>query len=411
MFERREDMQYDFDHALNRYGTYTMKYDDEIYFRCIAPDIRLDRDTIRLLLADMDFACAPAITRAMHRVADHGTFGYTTADSAPEYKESIISWYRRRYGLPLESDWIVHSNGALDGVGQTVQAFSEPGDGIILCYPVYSNFTGVIRRAGRKVAPCHLLQPSPGDYQMDWEKFERVCAEKENKVFILCSPCNPVGRVWTPEELKRMARICRENQVVLVSDEIHSDIIRAGIRHTPVIAAAEDLSNIIMVSGVNKTFNLMGLHCAYSVIPDEKLREAFTRNYEPDFPTPFAMAAMIAAYNESEDWVNELNRYLDEAMELTVQRIRERLPKARVYVPEGTYILWVDFADYGYSGDILQYIVNHKANVAVQGGLSHDPEQGGTYLRLCLTSPKAVLLEAIDRMGDAFAEYAASAEA
>jgi len=398
-------VQYDFDHALDRRNTYTMKYDDSDYFRRLAPGIRLDEDTIRLLLADTDFPCAPPITAAMHRVADFGTFGYTTADSTPAYKDSVIHWYDRRFGLKLEREWIIHSNGALDGVGQTVQAFSEPGDGVILCHPVYSNFTGVIHRMGRKVAPCHLLQPAVGDYRMDWDLFRKVCARPENKVFILCSPENPIGRVWTREELRRMADICRENGVVLVSDEIHSDIVRKWVRHTPIIDAVDDLSNIVMVSGVNKTFNLMGLHCAYSVIPDRALRERFQQDYETGMPTPFAMAGMIAAYTECEDWVDALNQYLDESMELAVARIKEKLPKAKAYIPEGTYILWVDFSDYGCSPDELQLVVNHKANVAVQGGLSHDPQQGGQYMRLCLTSPKAVILEAIDRMGAAFAAY------
>ena len=190
----------------------------------------------------MDFQCAPAITKAMHRVADFGTFGYTTADSTPEYKQSIISWYDRRFGMKLEKNWIIHSDGALDGVEQVIRAFSEPGDGVILCHPVYSNFTGVMHKLGRIVASCHLLQPTVGDYQMDWERFEQVCAQERNKVFVLCSPENPVGRVWTPDELVRMAEICRENGVVLVSDEIHSDFVRGGVKHSrkrPVCYAKE----------------------------------------------------------------------------------------------------------------------------------------------------------------------------
>lgn len=395
-------MKFDFDHAVDRGGTYSMKYDDPGYFFKRAPGIRLDKDTIRLMLADMDFQCAPAITQAMHRVADLGAFGYTTADAAPEYKAAIISWYQRCFDLKLEKDWIIHCNGALEGVAQAVRAFSQPGDGIILCHPVYSNFTGTIHQQGRKVAACHLLQPSLGEYCMDWEKFQKVCARPENKVFILCSPANPVGRVWSREELARMAEICRENGVVLVSDEIHSDIVRRDIRHLPIIEAAEDLSNIILVSGANKAFNLMGLHCAYSIIPDPALRERFEKDYGADMPSPFAIAAMIAAYTEGEEWLDQLNQYLDESLTLAVKAIGEKLPKAKAYVPQGTYILWVDFSGYGYTAEELQAIVNQKANVAVQGGISHDPEQGGQYLRLCLTSPKATILTAIDRISSAF---------
>lgn len=396
---------YDFDKEVNRFGTYSMKYDDDMYFRRMAPQIRLDKDTIRMLLADMDFQCAPAITKAMHRVADFGTFGYTTAEADPAYKQSIISWYDRRFGVELKEEWISHSNGALDGVGQVIKNFSNEGDSVIIASPVYSNFRSTISKLNRKIVNCQKLQPTLGDWQMDWEKFEQLCAQEENKVFILCSPENPVGKVWPKEDLAKMAEICRKNNVILVSDEIHSDIIRKEEKHTPIIAAVEDLSNIVMVSGLNKTFNVMGLQCAYSIVPDDKLREKFLTGYEGGYTTPFTVAAVIAAYNESEDWVDELNAYLDEALKFTVEYMKEKMPKVKVYYPQGTYILWADFSDYGYPSDYLQYVVNHKANIAVQGGSSHDPEQGSNYLRFCLTCSKATIKEAIDRMSAAFDEF------
>ena len=320
-------MKYDFDHELRRFGTYSMKWDDDAFFKAITPNLRLDKDTIRLNLADMDFRTAPAVVKAMHRVADFENYGYVTASSAPEYKPAIIGWYQRRHGVTIQPEWIIHSNGALDGVEQTILAFSKPGEGIVLCRPIYRNFTNVIERTGRHVANCQMINRGTGAYEMDWEQMEEVCAQPENKVFVLCSPQNPVGRVWTKEELARIAEICRKNGVVVVSDEIHSDIIRKGVKHTPIIDAVEDLSNIIMVSGVNKTFNLMGLHCAYSVIPDETLRKQFQAGYEPAMPTAFALAGMIAAYNESEDWVDALNEYLDDTLTAAVEYMKEKLPK------------------------------------------------------------------------------------
>ncbi len=398
-------MQYDFDTPVQRFGTYSMKWDDDAFFKIITPNIRLDKDTIRMNLADMDFRCAPAIAKAMHRVADFENYGYTTATSAPEYKPAIINWYRRRHGVELLPEWIIHSNGALDGVEQTILTFSKPGEGIILCRPIYRNFTSVIERTGRHVANCQMLNRGNGAYEMDWENLEQVCAQEENKVFVLCSPQNPVGRVWTREELCKVAEICRKNGVVVVSDEIHSDIIRKSVKHIPVIAAVEDLSNIIMVSGVNKTFNLMGLHCAYSVIPDETLRARFQKGYEPAMPTPFAIAGTIAAYNESEDWLNQLNAYLDDTMEFAVEYMKEKLPKVRAYVPQGSYVLWLDFSDYGYSSETLQYLVYQKSNVALQKGSSHDPEQGGTFMRMCVTTSKENVRIAIERLGKTFSEY------
>ena len=400
-------MKYDFDHEAPRFGTYSMKYDDNGYFEAMAPGIRLDEDTIRIFLADMDFRAAPAIVAAMHRVADHANFGYTTANAAPEFNRAIMGWYQRRYGFRIENDWIIYANGALEGVSQTISAFSQPGDGIIVCYPVYSNFTSTVRRLGRRLVNCQKRHPAPGIYEMDWERFEELCAQPENKVFVLCSPENPVGRIWTVEELNRMAGICRRNGVVIVSDEIHSDFVRRGEKHTPILQAVADHSNLIMVSGPNKSFNLQGLHCAYSVIPDKALRERYMAGYEPNMPTPFAVGAMIAAYDESEEWLDQLNAYLDEGLAWAVDYLHERLPLVRAYVPQASYVLWVDFSRYGYPPDVLQYIINHRANVGVQTGLAHDPEQGTYYLRICFTCSKATMKEAIDRMAAAFAEFEA----
>ncbi len=371
----------------------------------MAPGLRLDKDTIRLYMADMDYKTAPAVIAAMHRVADHGTYGYTTATAAPEYKPAIIGWYQRRHGVTIKPEWILHANGALDGVKQTIIAFSEAGDGVILCRPIYTNFTETIERLGRRVVNCQMIDEGNGAYRFDWNQLELFCAQPENKVFVLCSPQNPVGRVWKREELAKVAEFCRRNGVIVVSDEIHSDLVRKGIRHIPIIAAAQDLSNVIMVSGVNKTFNLMGLHCAYAVIPDEKLRAAYRKGYKTSMPTPFAIAGMIAAYNESEDWVDALNEYLDDTLRTAVAYMNEKLPKVRAYVPEGSYILWLDFNAYGYDDATLLYIISQMANVAPQDGLTHDPEHGQGFIRFCVTCSKATLLQAIDRIAAAFAQY------
>ncbi len=400
-------MKYDFDRVIDRTGTYSMKYDDDGYFLKMIPDFRLDKDTIRIFLADMDFQCAPAITKAMHRVADFATFGYTTADSEPEYRGSVIRWYKKRHNVDIKPEWIIPSNGALDGVGRTIAAFSNPGDGVIICGPVYSNFTSTIKHFGRKVINCQMLQPAFGDYQIDWENFEKLCAAEQNKVHILCSPVNPIGKVWTKEELVKIADICRRNNVVIVCDEIHSDIIRKGEKHLPIIDAVDDLSNIVMVSGLCKTFNLMGLHCAYAVIPDDKLRSRYLDGYAVPMPTPFAIAAFPAAYDESEDWVDELNEYIDSTMKATIDYLGEKLPKAKVHMPQGTYILWIDFSEYGYDPGYINYLINNVANVGLQPGMAHDPVSGMFYQRLCITSPKAVIFEAIDRIADAFSKHPA----
>ena len=382
---------FDFDEVIDRRGTSSMKWDDDGYFRRMVPEIRLDDETIRIMLADTDFRCPPAVTEALHRVADYPNFGYTTADADPMFRRSICDWYRKRYETEVTEESIVYAAGALDGVAGTIRACSDPGDGVIICRPVYSNFTSTIEECGRNVVNVPLLNPEPGRYEVNWEAFEKACMEKANKVYILCSPENPIGKVWTKEELCRMAEICRKHDVVMVSDEIHSDLTRKGVRNLPVIKAVEDLSNIVLVSGANKTFNLMGLHCSYCIIPDESLRTKYIESNPFQYPSPFALAAQIAAYEEGEEWLDEFIEYLDEDIQMTADLLREKLPLAKVYVPEGTYVLWVDMSGYGMTPGEIQYRLNYKANICVQTGTAHDPENGAQFLRICVTSPKSVM--------------------
>lgn len=397
-------MTYDFNYAAPRKGTYSMKYDDKGFFEAIVPGVRLDDDTIRIMLADMDFQCPPAITKALHRVADFGNFGYVTANAAPEFRDSVIGWYQRRFGYNIKPEEIVYSGGAIDGVERTITAFSKPGDGVILCYPVYSHFTSSVKKLERKIADCHLLYDGESNYEMDWPAFEQRCADPNNKIFVLCSPNNPLGIVWTPDELRKMAAICKANDVVLVSDEIHSDFVRGHAKHTPVLAAVEDKSNLILVSGPNKSFNLMGLHCAYSLIPDETLRKTFVTGYEPTQPTAFALAALITAYNECEDWLDQLNAYLDDSLAYAVDFIHSRLPKIKVHVPDATYVLWMDLGAYGLGPMGLVEKLNLEANVCTDLGISADPKQGADFVRICVTCPRAQLTEGLERIAKALEE-------
>jgi cystathionine beta-lyase len=253
----------------------------------------------------------------------------------------------------------------------------------------------------RRVVSNHLLNDN-GYYRIDWDDFEKKCAVPTNRAFILCSPANPIGRVWTPEELKRMADICRRNQVLFIADEIHSDIIRQGISHTPIIKAADDLSNIILIIGINKSFNVAGLHCSNTVIPDKNLREIFNKQFGMRMPTPFAMAAVMAAYEESEDWLDELNLYLDGNIDLTLDFFHKNMPKVKVWRPEGTYMLWLDFGAYGLSGDEVHRKIYVDANVMLQDGLGHDPEEGTQFQRMCVALSRPMLEKALKRIAAAF---------
>lgn len=395
-------MKYHFDEEIDRRGTCSLKWDYPEFFYARHPGCRMDEDTIRLQIADMDFACAPAIERALQKAAEFRNYGYAHADANPRYRASIVEWYQRRYRTQIEKDSIVYCGGALEGVRQAIRNFTAPGEGVIVCKPVYSNFMEVIGKEGRNVVNCPLENVEES-YSMNWELFEQVCRKKENRVFVLCSPENPVGRVWEQEELARMAEICRENEVVLVSDEIHSDIVRKGRRHIPITAAAADPANIIMIGGPNKSFNLMGLHCAYAVIPDKKLRERFEQGFAVLPPTVFSIEALIAAYDESEEWLDELLEYLDDNMEYAVRFLHENLPKVKVQKPEGTYVLWADFAAYGLNAEELYERIGMMGNVLLQGGQGCDSERGMQYLRICLTCTRPTLEEAMKRIAQSMA--------
>ena len=400
-------MRYKFDEVIDRKHTHSLKWDQDALLRSTSPDLRRDSETIRWMMEDMDFACAPEITAALHRTADFPTFGYTSANAEPDWKQAVIRWYERRYGLKLRPEWIIYSAGAMESIAQALRAYTSVGEGVIICRPVYNQFSEIIESMGRHPANCQLKDQGSHYYMMDWDAFEKVCAVPENRLFVLCSPADPVGRVWRKAELEKMIEICRRNDVVVIADEMHAGILRKDQKHTPLLAAIPDAaqaSNLIMVGGADKAFNLTGLHCAYTVIPDKNLRRTFTFGYQPTL-SPFSLAALTAAYDEGEAWLSELNACLDENLNYAVEFLREQMPKARVWMPEGTYNLWIDFSLYGCEPDELKRIINSTANIAMRCGRSFDPQRGGGFVRLCLVSPRSVVEEGMKRLAAAFEAY------
>jgi len=237
---------------------------------------------------------------------------------------------------------------------------------------------------------------------MDWEAFERICAEPVNKVFLLCSPANPTGTIWGAEELSRMAEICRNHSVLLISDEVHSDLLRAGRSFTTIINAAADISNIIMVTSISKTFNLAGLAVANVIIPDKRLLGIYKKRAGFGKPSPFDIAALIAAYNDSEEWLDAVNIYLDECIDFSVDYIRRFIPGVFLRRPDATYFLWLDFAGCGLPPGEIHDRIYRRANVMLQDGEVHDPENGKYFQRLAVTSPKSVIRTALERIAAEF---------
>ncbi len=386
-----------FDELIERENTYSVKW---MRVGGSSLDYRDPAAVLPFQVADMDFACPEPLVRAMHRVADHRIYGYSAPTQA--YYDAIIGWYRRRYGLELQRDWTIPAHGSVAAINDVIRAFTNVGDGILLCRPVYGHFTDCIERELWRRAVNVQLRNEDGYYTMDWDAFETACAEPENRVFILCSPANPVGRVWTREELARMCEITRRHRVLLISDEVHCDLLTAGIRHTPILQAAEDWSNLVLVTGINKTFNVAGLACANVMIPDGKLRGIYRKEAHPGLLSPFSIAALIAAYTECDRWVEELCAYVEGNFDAAVQFLREHMPKVRVRKPEGTYILWLDFSAYGLAPEEIHRRIYDCALVLLQDGLVHDPALGGPFQRMCVSCPRAVMLEGLARIARQF---------
>jgi len=391
---------YDFDSVIDRRGTFSSKWDSPRTFG--ARHGRWDGDTIPMYIADMDFACAPAIRAAMHRTAEHGIYGYTTHLADSRYFDAVVGWYRDRHNFDIREKDILYADGSMDAIGTAIEAFSNPGDGVVICPPVYGSFSHLIGGIRRNVVNCPLLNDGNGYYTMDWDSFEEKCAAPTNRLFILCSPANPVGRVWTAGELGRIAAICNKHRVILISDELHCDIVRKGDKFCTTLSAAENPDNIIMITSINKTFNVAGLHCANVIIPDRTVMGIFRKEYGRRTPSPFAIAALLAAYGESAGWVDALNEYLDVNIDTALDFFRRRMPGLMVWRPQGTYMLWLDFSAYGINYDGLRKKIYMNANVMLQDGYAHDPENGEFFQRMSVACPKSVLEEALRRIGAQF---------
>lgn len=402
-------MKYDFDRIPDRIHSYSIKWreaaglsEGPLFDENGETNYKNPKMCLPFNVADMDLTCPQPLIDKMHEVADHGIYGYSFESGVPEYYDSIIGWYRRRFDVTLQRDWLMFSNGTVEAVAHAVRAFTNVGDGVILCRPVYGHFTGCIEEECYRKVVNSQLKCEDGYYTVDWEDFEQKCAVPTNRLFVLCSPANPVGRVWTPDELARMYEICKKHHVLMLSDEIHCDIIMKGHHHTTMLSATDDYSNLIVVSGINKTFNVAGLSCSTVIIPDDSLRGIFQKDFGMRAITPFAIGALIAAYNDCDDWMEQMLDYVEANMDAAIDFLHQRMPKVKVRKPEGTYILWLDFSAYGLSADEIHDRIYNRANVKLQDGLVHDPVHGGQFQRLCVPCAHKLLMEGLERIAAQF---------
>lgn len=379
-----------FDTVVNRYGTLCDKWDYlERYYG--------ESGMLGLWVADMDFPVPEEVHDAIMQRAKHPIYGYTETDE--DYYDPMIAWYKVRNGFQLAKEWITYTCGVIPATAFMIQAFTEEGDKVILQEPVYHPFKKCICDNNR-VPLINELAYDGQRYTMDIDDLESQIDER-TKMMILCNPHNPVGRVWTEEELRAVGELCIRHGILLVADEIHSDLIYEGHKHVPFAAISKEFAdNCIMCNAPNKTFNIAGLQGSNIIIPNPQIRQKYQdhlKKFHLSGPTPLTIAATKSAYEHGEAWFKALMGYLSENVRLVESSFKDRLPQVRVVQPEGTYMVWLDFRGTGLSMDEINDKLIHEAKVALNDGYMFG-ESGAGFQRMNIACPKTVLQEAIDRI-------------
>ena len=368
---------------------------------------------IALFTADMDLRCAQPILDALHATVDHGIFGYSTLDGCSAYTDAIRGWFARHDRWDVDCDLMSLSAGTVKALDVCVQAFTKPGDGIIIQRPVYPPFMHVVEDNDRMILNNQLIRHTAEDhegdlyYSIDFDNLEELAARPEAKMFILCNPHNPVGRVWSVEELERMAQICMKHDVLIVADEIHGDLVCEGITMHHMAQVAPE-ARVITCTAVNKTFNLAGLAATNVFFSNAQDKACFEKIRGFVEPNPFAISAVIAAYNEGDDWYEQVKAYIEANFDTVIAYFADHLSDVGVRRPEGTYILWFDFEarcrKLGIDGAELHRRIYDDAQVLLQDGSNFDPDGGEFFQRMCVPTPRTMLLDACERIARVLAE-------
>ena len=380
---------YDFDKVIDRTGTNCVKWDD-VYEHGLT-------DVLPMWVADMDFEVSPYIIEEMQKVLDRKVFGYQyTTD---EYEAAIVSWMKRRHHYDIEKDWICYTPNVVSGLCLAIMAVSEPGDEIIIQTPVYGPFYKSIRDNGRVIVE-NPLKNQDGYYTMDYEDFERKITPK-TKAVILCNPHNPCGRVWTEEELKKLADICLKHDLYMISDDIHGDLVYKGHSHTVIAGLSEEIAErCIVYTAPSKTFNLAGMQIAHCIIKNKELRRRFRKPMKQmhlEGGNSFEEAMVIGAYKYSEQWLEELLVYLEGNVDYFVDFVKTRIPKLKVCKPEGTYLMWLDCREIQMDQDQLENFFIKECKLYINDGTFFG-EKGRGFMRMNLACPRAFVKEGLERI-------------
>mgnify|MGYP000277779671 FL=1 len=378
-------MKYDFDKTIDRRATNSYKWDS-------APE-----GVLPMWVADMDFRTAPAIIDALQKRVAHGIFGYTRVPDA--YYDAVTSWFSRRHGWDIDREWIIYTSGVVPAVSAVIKALTVPGDKVIVQTPVYNCFFSSIRNNGCEIV-SNPLRRTADTYKMDFDALERCAADPRTKVMLLCNPHNPAGRVWTPDELTRLGNICLRNGVTVVADEIHCELVYQGFKYTPFASLSDAfLHRSVTCVSPSKAFNIAGLQIANIVAFDNDLRsridKAININEVCDV-NPFGVAATIAAYNEGEEWLNQLVDYLHGNYEAMAEFCRRELTEFPITRLEGTYLVWMDCSSLGMSSDALEHALLDDARLWLNAGTMYGAEGEG-YMRWNIACPRSVMLDGLNR--------------
>ena len=387
----------DFDEVIDRRGTHSSKWDtmEELYG--VSPDSGLS-----MWVADMDFRAPKIIQEKLHEINSHGIYGYY--GDYKEYNNSIKWWMKNRHNWEIDTSWIFTTHGLVNGTGLCIDAFTKPGDGIILFTPVYYQFSNLVEAARRKVVECPL-KLIDNHYHFDFVEYERNLSGDE-KMVILCSPHNPGGRVWTKNELQEVAKFAKKHDLVLVSDEIHHDLVYPNKSHTVMpIANPSVCDRLVMMTATTKTFNIAGAHSGNVIISNPNLRQKFSQRIKAlgISPNSFGLFMATAAYSpEGAQWLDELLHYIDGNRVIFDKEVN-KIPGLSSMPLEGTYLAWVDFSGTGMEEEEFIYRVQEKAKIAVNHGSTFGTG-GEKYLRFNLATPRTLVVEATKRLKDAFSD-------
>ena len=380
-------MKYDFDQVIPRRGTNSYKWD--------TPE---QEGVLPMWVADMDFRTAPAILQALQKRVEHGIFGYTKVPEA--YYRAVVRWFDRRHRWRIDPQWIIYTTGVVPAVSAIIKALTSPGDKVIVQTPGYNCFYSLIRNNHCTLSANNLLYRD-GRYTVDFDDLEAKAADPRAQLLLLCNPHNPSGRVWTPEELRRIGQICQRHRVFVVADEIHCELTRRGHDYTPFASLSEDfLDNSATCLSASKAFNIAGLQIANIVAANERVRRRIDRainDNEVCDVNPFGIEATVAAYEQGEEWLDALRDYLFENYDCLRTWLAERMPQYHVLPLEGTYLAWIDCRAAGIGSDQVSLRLLEEQKLMVSSGTLYGPGGEG-FIRLNLACPRSVLIEGLKRL-------------